>query len=105
MAQSSALAAGACEQRHVEVIQHRLPDDDNAFIRLRQITGAKFYRKRKDTEIVIVEVGVLPISKSAWIRGVRSGKYPAPIRFGKISLYRVREIRELLERISNENAA
>jgi len=64
--------------------KHSLPEE--GYLRLWQIVGGKGCP------------AVLPISKSSFWAGIRQGIYPAPIRFGKrISLWRVQEIRKLLE--------
>lgn len=42
--------------------------------------------------------GILPISKSAWWAGVKSGIYPAPIKLGpSITAWRLEDIERLLE--------
>jgi predicted DNA-binding transcriptional regulator AlpA len=42
---------------------------------------------------------LLPISKSSWWAGVATGKYPAPVRVGRRSLWRSRDVEDLLERL------
>lgn len=44
-------------------------------------------------------LAVLPISKSTWWAGVKSGRYPAPVRsLGKrITAWRVEDIRSLVQ--------
>lgn len=46
---------------------------------------------------------ILPISKSAWWEGVRSGRYPAPIRHGRTTMWRVEDIQDLCARIVEED--
>ena len=60
------------------------------YLRLSQILGSKG------------RPGLLPISRSAWFDGVRKGRYPRPHHlFGtRVALYKVEEIRELLQRCS-----
>ena len=42
--------------------------------------------------------GPLPISKSSWWQGVRSGRYPAPVKLGpRITAWRVEDVRQLME--------
>lgn len=42
--------------------------------------------------------GILPISKSSWWSGVKSGIYPAPIKLGPgITAWRLEDIERLLE--------
>ncbi len=44
---------------------------------------------------------VLPIGKSTWWAGVRTGRYPPPVRMGPgMSMWRVSEIRELLSELA-----
>jgi prophage regulatory protein len=40
---------------------------------------------------------IIPISKSTWWAGVKSGRYPRPIKLGpRITVWRVEDIRELI---------
>jgi predicted DNA-binding transcriptional regulator AlpA len=42
--------------------------------------------------------GVLPIGRSTFLEGVRSGRYPAPIKLGpRITAWRDEDIRKLIE--------
>jgi predicted DNA-binding transcriptional regulator AlpA len=42
----------------------------------------------------------IPVSKTAWYEGVKSGIYHAPIKLGKrSSAYRVEDIRKLIEEL------
>ena len=44
-------------------------------------------------------LSLIPISRSTWWEGVRSGKYPAPIKLGdRITCWRLRDICELVQR-------
>lgn len=44
---------------------------------------------------------ILPISRSAWQAGVKSGKYPQPVRLGpKTTAWRAADIRKLLESLT-----
>lgn len=41
---------------------------------------------------------LIPISASSWWNGVRSGKYPQPMKFGpKTTVWRAEDIRALIE--------
>ena len=43
---------------------------------------------------------LIPLSKSAWYRGIRSGEFPCPVKLGKrASAYRASDIRALIERL------
>ena len=49
-------------------------------------------------------LSIIPISKSAWWEGCRSGLYPKPVKLGpRTTAWRVEDIRELMERINKEN--
>ena len=49
-------------------------------------------------------LNILPISKSAWWEGCRSGLYPKPVKLGpRTTAWRVEDIRELMERINKES--
>jgi len=45
------------------------------------------------------QVGLLPVSQSAWFLGIRKGIYPKPVKVGRRSFWKASEIRELLARI------
>jgi prophage regulatory protein len=48
-------------------------------------------------------LALLPISHATWWRGVKSGRFPAPVRLGaKITAWRVADIRRLLAAIDAE---
>jgi prophage regulatory protein len=41
---------------------------------------------------------LVPVSKSSWWAGVKSGRYPRPVRIGpRTTAWRARDIRELVE--------
>jgi predicted DNA-binding transcriptional regulator AlpA len=44
--------------------------------------------------------GVLPIARSTWWAGVKSGRFPAPAHIGRLAVWRVEEIRALIDRIA-----
>jgi predicted DNA-binding transcriptional regulator AlpA len=44
---------------------------------------------------------IIPISKSSWWNGVKSGKYPKPVKLGEnTTVWKETNIRELIERLS-----
>src|SRR5262249_34015687 len=48
---------------------------------------------------------IFPISKSAWWQGIRSGRFPKPIRLGPRTVaWRAQDIHDLIERFSGEGA-
>jgi prophage regulatory protein len=45
---------------------------------------------------------VIPVSKSTWWAGVRSGRYPKPVKLGeRVTAWRVEEIRALIEEVAS----
>ena len=68
---------------------HKLPE--TGFLRLTQIIG--------DAKAKPPILAVIPVSKSTWWNGVKSGRYPQPVRtLGKrITAWRVEDIRKLIE--------
>lgn len=49
-------------------------------------------------------LNIIPISKSAWWEGCRSGLYPKPVKLGpRTTAWRVEDIRNLMERINKES--
>ena len=66
----------------------RLPEV--GYVRLKQILGDK----KSNPPIA----PIIPISSTTWWEGVKSGKFPQPIKFGpRITVWRVEDIRELIE--------
>ena len=46
---------------------------------------------------VIAPAGPIPVSKSTWWAGVKSGRYPKPVKLGpRIAAWRVEDIRALI---------
>ena len=46
--------------------------------------------------------GPIPVSKSTWWAGVKSGRYPEPVKLGtRITAWRVEDIRALIEGEAN----
>ena len=71
---------------------HKLPE--TGFLRLTQIIG-----NPKATPPI---PAVIPVSKSTWWEGVRTGRYPQPVRtLGlRITAWRVEDIRTLIKQTS-----
>lgn len=45
---------------------------------------------------------IIPVSKSTWWSGVKSGRYPRPSKLGpRITVWRVEDIMELISRDTN----
>lgn len=70
----------------------RLPE--SGLVRLAQIIG----NKRADPPIP----SIIPVSKSTWWAGVRSGRFPSPVKLGpRITAWRVEDIRALLAELTH----
>lgn len=71
---------------------HHLPN--TGFVRLRQIIGDP----KADPPIP----AVIPVSKSTWWAGVKSGRYPQPVRTlgARITAWRVEDILALCRKAS-----
>lgn len=71
---------------------HQLPE--TGYLRLPQIIG--------DPTAEPPIPAVIPVSKSTWWAGVKSGRYPQPVRsLGKrITAWRVEDIRDLIHEAS-----
>lgn len=42
---------------------------------------------------------LIPVARSTWWQGVKTGRYPQPVKFGpRITAWRVEDIRALIER-------
>ncbi|MFO1351926.1 MAG: AlpA family phage regulatory protein [Gammaproteobacteria bacterium] len=49
---------------------------------------------------------VFPVSRSAWLNGVKSGEYPASVKLAPRTIaWRVEDIRALIEKTSNQDKA
>jgi prophage regulatory protein len=58
------------------------------FLRLREIVGPK---------------GLIPVSRSTWWAGVRSGRFPKPVRLGARSVgWRESDLRDLAARLGSD---
>ena len=67
---------------------YKLPE--TGFLRLPQIVGNP--KTKPPTPPII------PVCKSSWWAGVKSGKYPKPVKLGeRTTVWRVEDIRALIE--------
>jgi prophage regulatory protein len=41
-------------------------------------------------------LAVIPVAKSTWWEGVRTGRFPSPVRNGRITMWTVESIHELI---------
>ena len=58
------------------------------FLRLPQIIG--------DPKAVPEVPPLIPVKKSCWWEGVRTGRFPKPVKFGRCTMWRVEDIRALI---------
>jgi hypothetical protein len=65
---------------------NQLPE--TGFLRLPQIIG--------DPKAKPPIPPIIPVKKSCWWEGVRSGRFPKPVRFGRCTMWRVEDIRALI---------
>jgi prophage regulatory protein len=66
---------------------YRLPE--TGFLRLKQIIG--------DPKADPPLPAIIPVSKSTWWAGVRSGRFPKGIKQNGITVWRLEDIRKLVE--------
>ncbi len=76
--------------KHRDAAVYYLPE--TGYLRLSQIIG----NPKADPPIP----AIIPVSKSHWWAGVKSGLYPRPTKLGpKITVWRIEAIRELISRM------
>lgn len=75
---------------------HALPE--TGFLRLSQIIGDPGDPSAKPPKPPIP--ALIPVGKSTWWSGVKSGRYPQPVRTlsRRVTCWRVEDIRELIKR-------
>lgn len=62
---------------------------DTGFLRLKQIVGDK----KANPPIA----PIIPVGRSTWLEGCRTGRYPKPVKLGpKTTAWRVEDIRALI---------
>lgn len=65
------------------------PLPETGFLRLKQIIG--------DPKADPPVPPIIPVSRSAWWQGIRTKRYPAPVRIGtRVTVWRADEIRALV---------
>jgi predicted DNA-binding transcriptional regulator AlpA len=74
------------------MITHVLPE--TGYLRLHQIIG----NPKANPPIP----ALIPVGKSTWWEGVKSGRFPQPVRSlgARITVWRVEDIRDLIKRIA-----
>lgn len=65
-------------------------------LRLKEIIGDK----KSDPP----RAGIIPIGRSTWLQGVKDGRFPAPVKLGRISAWRLSDIEALIESNSGSSA-
>ena len=55
------------------------------------------FLKEKD----ILAPGVIPVSRSTWYRGVDAGVFPKPLKLGRVNIWSVESINEVIRRIKS----
>jgi len=74
------------------VIRPQLPE--TGFLRLKQIVG--------DPKAEPPIPAILPISRTSFLNGVKSGKYPKSVKLGeRTTAWRVEDIRELINSVGS----
>jgi predicted DNA-binding transcriptional regulator AlpA len=49
-------------------------------------------------------LSVIPVCKSSWWEGVRSGRFPKPIKLSaRCTVWRAEDIRQLIKNLSDQN--
>lgn len=69
---------------------------ETGFVRLPQIIGDP------DAEPPIPPI--IPVKKSCWWDGVKSGRFPKPVKLGRCTMWRVEDIRALIASASGAGA-
>ncbi len=46
---------------------------------------------------------IIPISRSAWYRGVNSGEFPPKVKIGSSTVWRVEDILSLVDKLNNQS--
>jgi predicted DNA-binding transcriptional regulator AlpA len=65
---------------------------ETGYFRLKHIIG--------DNKATPPIPAIIPVSKSTWWAGVKSGKYPQPVKIGtRCTAWRVEDIRELITKM------
>ncbi len=69
---------------------HALPE--TGYLRLWQIVG------KPATDSALAIPALIPVCRSTWWAGVKSGRYPQPVKLSaRITAWRVEQIRQLIE--------
>lgn len=75
---------------------------DTGFLRISQIVGRPADPGKNQPAIP----GIIPVCRSTWWAGVRSGRYPKPVKIGeRCTAWRAEDIRALIESAAGAKAA
>lgn len=77
--------------------KHSLPE--TGFLKLSQIIGQKAEqgKYKRDREVI---PALIPVSRGTWLAGVKTGKYPQPVKLGERSVaWRVEDIQALIDEL------
>lgn len=78
----------------VKVISHQL--HESGFLRIWHIIG--------DIEATPAIPALIPVGRTSWLNGVKSGKYPKPIKLGeRTTAWRVEDIIALIDRLGENH--
>lgn len=78
-------------------MQQHFPLPETGYLRLWQIIG------RPPTESTPAVPAIIPVGRSTWWAGVKSGRFPKPIKLGpRTTVWSLESINELLEKLSRE---
>lgn len=83
-----------CYLRSPETAYLRLPE--TGYLRLPHIIG--------DLKANPPIFPLIPLKKSTWWNGVRTGRFPRPIKFGTNAFWRAEDIRNLILKIEQEGS-
>ena len=51
---------------------------------------------------ILAPIGPIPVSKSTWWAGIRDGRFPKGVKIGRITAWRVEDIRELIAQLGGD---
>jgi predicted DNA-binding transcriptional regulator AlpA len=67
------------------------PLPETGFLRLKQILG--------DKKVNPPIPAIIPVSRTSWFEGIKSGRYPSPVKLGpRTTAWRVEDIKALISK-------
>lgn len=73
---------------------HQLPEA--GFLRMEQIIRQP---KKSDSSTP----ALVPVCRSVWLAKVKSGEFPQPIKIGSSNLWKVQDIKDLIEKLGGQS--